>query len=404
MGENSNIQWTDHTFNPWRGCQKVSNGCKNCYADQLSKRNPGTLGVWGSEASGATRVVASEAMWKEPVKWNREAKVDRERWSEHIAELDMPAPPSYPKHRPRVFCASLGDVFEDWTGAMVNAKGDPLWIHGADIESTGPWHSAQMNADWRRLTMSDVRARLFRLIDATPNLDWLIVTKRPENIRKCWPVDDCDGYGKPFCAIKTTDGKLIGRVRRDNVWLLTSVENQEQVDNRIPELLKCRDLSPVLGLSCEPLLGPVDLLAAHADCPTCIDGFHDPETGIIECSACESTGKRFDEMLIDWVICGGESGPNARPCNVNWIRSLRDQCQDVAYFNKQLGSKCVDVNGFTECQGGLWPDGSRIHVGKTLDDTRWIQLKGKGGDPSEWPEDLRVRQFPNQPRTTAGPC
>ena len=109
MAENSNIQWTQHTFNPWRGCQKRpdNRACDNCYAEALSKRNPATLGIWGSEERGAIRVVAAESMWKEPVKWNRAAQ------EMHNNTVGIGMHPSH-YHRPRVFCASIADVFEDW--------------------------------------------------------------------------------------------------------------------------------------------------------------------------------------------------------------------------------------------------------------------------------------------------
>src|SRR5690606_1082275 len=102
----------------------------------------------------------------------------------------------------------------------------------------------------------------FHIIDATPYLDWLLVTKRPENIREMWKyrVSDYGQDNDPVIQRLHTDSDRTKALRyRPNVWLLTSVENQEQADKRIPELLKCRDLSPVLGLSMEPLLGPVDL-------------------------------------------------------------------------------------------------------------------------------------------------
>ncbi len=125
MGEGSKIQWTHHTFNPWRGCTHVSPGCEHCYAEALSKRNPAQLGTWGA---GGTRVVASEAYWKQPERWNRAAEAAGERH--------------------RVFCASLADVFED------------------------------------RPELVEPRERLWRLIVATPHLDWLLLTKRPENIAR----------------------------------------------------------------------------------------------------------------------------------------------------------------------------------------------------------------------------
>src|SRR5262249_10541241 len=117
--ENTRIAWTHHTLNPWRGCTKVSPGCTHCYAAELAKRNPAVLGRWGP---GGPRVIASEAQWRNPLKWDRKAKAAGK--------------------RPRVFCASLADIFE------------------------------------ARPELESPRARLFDLIAATPNLDWLLLTKR----------------------------------------------------------------------------------------------------------------------------------------------------------------------------------------------------------------------------------
>src|SRR5689334_23137746 len=128
MSENSKIEWTHHTFNPWRGCARVSPGCEHCYAETWAKRNPAQFGTWG--ATG-TRVVASDAMWREPLKWDRKAAAAGERH--------------------RVFCASLADVGED------------------------------------RLDLMVPRRRLCELIVDTPNLDWLLLTKRPENLARLFP-------------------------------------------------------------------------------------------------------------------------------------------------------------------------------------------------------------------------
>ena len=130
MGAESKIEWTDHTFNPWWGCEKVSPGCAHCYADAFAKRlGHGTTRpkLWGP---GSERKVASEAMWREPIKWNRSAEKAGK--------------------RARVFCASMADVFEDRPDLLVP------------------------------------RARLFRLVAATPHLDWLLLTKRPENAARLW--------------------------------------------------------------------------------------------------------------------------------------------------------------------------------------------------------------------------
>ncbi len=207
------------------------------------------------------------------------------------------------------------------------------------------------------LSIDDLRVSLFKLIDATPSLDWLLLTKRPENIRKMWTIPQ---NGRDAGA----DDVLI----RNNVWIGTSVSDQETANKAIPELLKCRDLSPCLFLSCEPLLGPIDLDAPWHSA----GGFPSPGSGYVP--------------SIDWVITGGESGPDSRPCDVNWIRDIGKQCKDasVPWFNKQLGSKVVaDANSCS------------------VDDCKMIAggfVSPKAGDPLEWTTDLRVREFPDTSR------
>lgn len=282
MGANSKIEWTTHTFNPWRGCTKVAPECANCYADAQSKRNPSVLGVWGPNG---TRVVAAESTWREPIKWNHEAEQAGE--------------------RRRVFCASLGDVFEDWSGDMLGSNGKPVFVCECGRYSqleTERCEGCRSIRGSRIATMADVRRRVFELIDATPWLDWLLLTKRPENIRRMWPLNPS--------YVRDDES-------RSNVWLLTSAGTQETADEFIPELLRCRDLAPVLGLSIEPLLGPVDLRPAW-------------NRGRPWLSPAEGIG---------WVIVGGESGHHARPCHPDWVRSIRDQCTaaGVPFFFKQWG-------------------------------------------------------------------
>lgn len=288
MGENTKIEWAHHTFNPWRGCTKVSPGCANCYAATFSKRNPKILGVWGDDG---TRVIAAPQNWLQVLNWNDRLEGTGQ--------------------RERVFCASLADVFEDWTGPVMSHQG--LIEIEASVSKSGEWKH-------RDKTISDVRRTLFEVIDRTPNLDWLLVTKRPENIRRMTPCKQ-DNNGDGDCSGCSRGNNLCKY--RPNVWLLTSVENQEQADKRIPELLKCRDLSPVLGLSCEPLLGPVEIVST-----ACGDMLY-------------SSGDDFNPGSIDWVIVGGESGHDARPMHPDWARSLRDQCQSchdgIPFFFKQWG-------------------------------------------------------------------
>jgi protein gp37 len=309
MANVTKIQWTDHTFNPWRGCTKVSPGCAHCYAETLAARNPKVLGVWGPQG---TRPVAAQAYWRQPIKWNAEAAKARV--------------------QRRVFCASLADVFEE----------------RPDLEAP--------------------RRRLFELIAATPALDWQLLTKRPENIL---PMQQ---------RMLAADLVASGSFPWPNVWYMASVENHEYADRRIPELLRVP--ARVRGLSVEPLLRPVDLRTwLHPPCSGDVRSGH-------LCQLCHSW-----QCPIHGVIIGGESGPKARPCQVEWVRDLIQQCQaaGVACFVKQLGARVEDAgttsaDTFPESQ--CWPEGTRT------DHHRVLLRDGKGGDPAEWPEDLRIREFP----------
>lgn len=303
MSENSKIEWCDHTFNPWRGCTKISPGCANCYAAREAIRFPGIRGVWGN---CGTRIVAVPDAWTQPLRWNRKAGLlppvsDEEReW-----------------HRPRVFCASLADVFEDWKGELrfpaaialegfVRARWDGHQLI-REIEATADAQGLPL------ATMDNAREELFRLIDATPNLDWLLLTKRPENVMRMVPDHWRGGFPQ-------------------NVWMGTTVEDQEMADKRIPELLGIPAM--VRFLSCEPLLSFVDIQQVGDDELTIYwplvgkaisDGMNEPFT--------------LANGGIHWVIAGGESGPGCRPFDPEWARSLRDQCQaaGVPFFMKQMG-------------------------------------------------------------------
>lgn len=309
MGTTTKIEWCDHTFNPWRGCTHATDdagaehpACAHCYAEAMSKRNPDLLGKWGDDG---TRVVAGERQWALPAQWNAAAAAAGE--------------------RRRVFCASLADVFEDWGGLMRGSKGGVL--HRGDAwASHKPFVEVNDVYVGRSLArMADVRNRLFETIDSTPWLDWLLLTKRPENVRRMWPDIGraTDAAGGPFSESidELRRRGLWNGPQRANVWLGTSVSDQATADVWLPRLLECRDLAPVLFLSVEPLLGPIDFT----------DGPANPAESQM------GDWSTLDE--IDWVIVGGESGPHARPMHPQWARSLRDQCaaSKTAYFFKQWG-------------------------------------------------------------------
>ena len=296
-------------------------------------------------------------MWRQPVKWNRDVETTVEIWKDD---------------RPRVFCGSLCDVFEDWQGQCRMSDGGWCVKHREWGKFTG-FGSCALAKGNDAVYLNDVRARLFAAIDATPNLDWLLLTKRPENIRRMIPIK----HGR-HDAIK--DGRAnVEAWRRENVWLGTSIACQEDADRNVPELLKCRDLAAKLFLSIEPLVGPVD-----------ISRWLGPQSegqwmNVVEC------GHRSSEYGINWVIVGGESGTNARPCDVAWIRSIVKQCRaaGVPVFVKQLGAvpECrCDEGGWQRAADGTCNDNSCRRV-KLLDP--------KGGDPAEWTEDLRVREVPS---------
>jgi protein gp37 len=312
MMAKTSIEWADFTFNPWRGCSKVSAGCDHCYAEKMSHRNPAVLGEWGDQG---TRVIAAESYWHQPLKWDRDAAKAGE--------------------RRRVFCASLADVFEDRKGPLHDSCGNRLhkgegFVGGTDISRH--WYSESPCDEFPRpwLTLGDVRGRLFGLIHDTPNLDWLLLTKRPQNIVDMI-ADSLVGCGLQWPW--------------KNVWLGTSVEDQATADLRVPQLLRVP--AAVRFLSAEPLLGPINLDANRMG----VRPWHDePWLG------------------VDWVIVGGESGPKARPMHPDWARSIRDQCQaaGVPFHFKQWGEHAPwDAERDAGQSGGLWVSRSGESFPKT---------------------------------------
>ncbi|MTH61415.1 phage Gp37/Gp68 family protein [Paracoccus litorisediminis] len=295
MAENSNIEWTHHTFNPWIGCQKVGPGCDHCYAEAWDARGLQQSETrWGTHSA---RTRTSAANWRKPLSWNRAAAKAGERH--------------------RVFCASLADVFDNHPSIL------PEW-----------------------------RADLWRLIEATPNLDWMLLTKRPGNIADMLPV--------PFDFDRLYS----------NVWLGCTVVNQAEADRDIPKLLAVA--AKVRFLSMEPLLAPVDLTSLPygeviGNAPT----YQDALRGKLWMPAGSWDGPGFTDRdrtyvdlcgMIHLVIVGGESGPEARPMHPGWARSLRDQCQAAgATFHFKQWGEWAWAEKLLPLQAGditYWPDGT----------------------------------------------
>jgi protein gp37 len=291
MSANSKIEWTDHTFNPWIGCTKVSPGCAHCYAETRDKRHLiEPVDHWGK---GAPRLLTSASNWRQPYRWNEEAKKAGK--------------------QAKVFCASLADVF------------DP-----------------EVPAEWRKA--------LFDTITRTPYLIWQLLTKRPEIAH--------DFYHN---EIGLRDDTIIEKFL-PNVWLGVSVEDQKRADERIPLLLEIP--AAVRFLSCEPLLGPVDI-AKWLVPDECGCGGYDPAF----------------RNCINWVIAGGESGPNARPMHPDWARSLRDQCVAAGgpFFFKQwgeweAGTIFVHPGDHTSEGGQIMHRSGKKRTGRLLDGREWNEF------------------------------
>lgn len=318
MGANSHIQWCDATFNPWEGCTKVSEGCKFCYAETRDKRFTGGI-HWGK---GAPRRRTSAGNWKEPIRWDEAAKWDDA--SRDLAGMN--------EHRPRVFCASLAD-----------------------------WLDNEVPIEWL--------AELLALVLKCDNLDWLLLTKRPElwatriEAAQNWHFD----RGDRNVAGWLSDWRRHGIVRT-NIWLGTSVEDQKWADIRCPLLLQIP--AKVRFLSMEPLLGPVELppqwlAPAHEG--------HEP-------------------FGINWVIIGGESGSH-RKFSVDACRAIMGQCRaaGVPVFVKQLGRQPFTM---TEPAGVHSWKNQNMDVPPVFEWNWNLKDRGHGGNWDEWPEDLRVRELP----------
>ena len=258
--EHSNIEWTDHTFNPWTGCAKVSPACDHCYAERWAKR--AGRGAWGP---GETRLRTSEKNWRDPVRWNEQA-----------ARLGV---------RYRMFCASLADVFDN-----------------------------AVPEQWR--------IDLMKLICETPHLDWLLLTKRIGNAAAM--------LESAFRAVHHQREGWADNVL-PNVWIGATICNQEEADRDIPKLLATP--ARVRFLSMEPLLGPVDLTSIRI--PLAGESFTKGDV-LVHKSTLDRGAPR---AAVDWVIVGGESGPHARPMHPEWVRALRDQCDEagVPFLFKQHG-------------------------------------------------------------------
>mgnify|MGYP000732857757 CR=1 FL=1 len=321
--ENSEISWCDHTHNHWEGCTKVSPGCAHCYAEARDKRFTGGI-HWGA---GAPRRLTSLANRNKPHRWNRAAAEALKNHSEECAKDISYGQHVKPPARPRVFCSSLADWLDD-----------------------------EVPLEWL--------ADLLGLIHETPHLDWLLLTKRPQmwELRCAEVAQSAFPDRLPRIGANLANNWFGGEEAPANVWIGTTVEDQQRADERIPALLNIP--ARVRFLSCEPLLGPVNLTVA-------IPG-GSPSYNSLKPYRPDYRKEPF-QPSIHWVICGGESGPGARPMHSDWARSLRDQCAaaGVAFHFKQWGEWAeggnLTSNGqmIPDCLGSKKDDPAHYHYFET---------------------------------------
>lgn len=342
MSEATKIEWCDATVNIWQGCEKIAPGCKNCYAER-------DVGRWGFDVWGKLK-----------------PRLYCKDWEAKLRALNRKA--HRLGRRLRVFINSESDFFEDHRGAVINRAEKPQRLYIKDTDD-GWEPTTEEKLDVypfgnAPLDIGSLRRRAFQLFDRLTMLDILLVTKRPENVERMW---------------NTRNGELAAEVsvwsHRSNVWLGYSASDMASLQDKIEAVHRLRDLVPVLFLSLEPLLAPIDFgkIVIGRD-----SGF--AVRDVFWCDLAE-------RQLVDWVIVGGESGKDARPCDVAWIRSIVAQCAkgEAACFVKQLGSRATVTVG-----GQQTPTGTRTFEAGPF----WKVRHKKGGNPAEWSEDLRVREFP----------
>lgn len=322
MSDGTAIEWTDATWNVVNGCSHASPGCTNCYAQRLA----GTRLQHHPSRVGLTTPGKAGPVWNGQVRFNDQVLLDPLHW-----------------RRPRrIFVCAHGDLFHE------NVPFE--WID-----------------------------RVFAVMALAPQHQFQVLTKRAARMRAYFEdrsTRRCDSRGAALIALweamETPDGDRIfeGPWPLPNVWLGVSVEDQKRAEERIPDLLATP--AAIRWLSCEPLLGPLDLECIDL---AFVESREQEPSGLVSVSALD--GLHFDcegsvdgvlgnpDPHVDWVVAGGESGPGARPMKPDWPRSLRDQCARAAvpFLFKQWGA----FRPTSDCNGEYMMASSKKAAGRRLD-------------------------------------
>jgi protein gp37 len=311
---NTRIEWTEKTWNPITGCTKISEGCKHCYAERMSKRLAGRCGYDKDEPF---KVTLHPDKLDEPLRWRKPSKI---------------------------FVCSMGDLFHEDVPFS--------WITEVfDVMCSWRWP----NKEAERLGEQEY------LVD--PKHTYMVLTKRPERVDQWldwvghyWPGDS------PLNINLEAEGNF-----GQHIWFGVTAENQQRADERIPILLQIPAAKRFVSV--EPMLGAVDLRNLKYD------------NDILDALAGEYLSTDGSEAYVpwnklDWSICGGETGPGARPMHPDWVRSLRDQCvsADVPFFFKSWGEYEYLRRGASDGDGKYFYN----HVGK--------KRSGRAIDGDEWNE------------------
>ena len=302
MADQSKIAWTEATWNPVSGCSKISEGCRNCYAERDWPRLTRLVPAYAGRSF--ENVACHSERLDQPLRWKRPRKI----FVNSMSDLFHP------------------DVPEDFIRAVFA------------IMAAATWHTFQ------------------------------ILTKRPERMREIlirWESEGLvlrSGYG----------------MKLPNVWLGVSVEDQKAANERIPILLETP--ASVRWVSIEPMIGPVTFRWAKWQ-----SGFKETLEGLLVRNHLDGLRR------LDWIVVGGESGPNARPMEAEWVRKIKYECEEAStpIFVKQLGAAYSDpVDGIA---------GASLKIPEEVIDLLKRRLKHRSGaDMDEWPEDLKIREWPEE--------
>lgn len=378
------IAWSQHVWNPVRGCQRVSPGCGG-----------GVKGPNGEQGGCYAETMAARIVRMGGYEWRGG------QWAEDPEKTqNAAARASADRYRDLVRINKAGEA--RWTGKFAFDEG----ALSAPLRRKVPtmyFVNSMSDLFGEGLTNEQIAA-VFGVMAACPRHTFQVLTKRADRMAEWFRwIESRDTGPHALCVLEALDYPLEldspkgARNRLDagpgwpwplpNVWLGVSVERQEEADERIPHLLRCS--AAVRWVSAEPLLGPVNL-----------DEYlyqRESQYGGITAAPRNSIGVTD---ALDWVVTGGESGHGARPCDVQWLRQIGKHCRlaGTPWFNKQLGAFPLGVPSCIGCEGERFDGDVCERCGETveiIDGRRVLHLKDKkGADPSEWPEDLRVREWP----------